>query len=45
MRAGPVETLVVDASVATKWHLTGEEHTDKVRQLPNIVWIGAYSGE
>ncbi len=31
----PSEALVVDASVATKWHLTdaSEEHTDKARLL------------
>lgn len=29
----PREAMVVDASVATKWHLTDEEHTDKARLL------------
>jgi len=33
MPAGPDEVLVIDASVATKWHLTGEEHTDKARLI------------
>jgi len=33
MSAGRIETLVVDASVATRWHLTGEEHTDKPRLI------------
>jgi predicted nucleic acid-binding protein len=29
----PSDAVVVDASVATKWHLTDEEHTDKARRL------------
>ncbi|MCL4543209.1 MAG: type II toxin-antitoxin system VapC family toxin [Chloroflexi bacterium] len=33
MSAGPAETLVVDASVATKWHLTGEEDTATARLI------------
>jgi len=33
MSVGPAETLVVDASLATKWHLSGEEYTDKARLI------------
>ena len=29
----PSEAVLVDASVATKWHLPDEEHTDKARLL------------
>ena len=29
----PSEAVVVDASVATKWHITDGEHTDKARLL------------
>ncbi|MCL4541669.1 MAG: hypothetical protein M1396_04955 [Chloroflexi bacterium] len=28
-----LKQLVLDASVATKWHLIGEEHTDKARLI------------
>lgn len=28
MNAGPAERFVVDASVATKWHLSGEGYTE-----------------
>lgn len=33
MNAGPAERFVVDASVATKWHLSGEGHTDEARLI------------
>ncbi|HLB12681.1 MAG TPA: type II toxin-antitoxin system VapC family toxin [Dehalococcoidia bacterium] len=33
MLQGDPKALVVDASVAAKWHLTDEEHTDKARLL------------
>jgi predicted nucleic acid-binding protein len=33
MSVGPTETLIVDASVATTWHLTGEEYTSKARLI------------
>jgi len=33
MSAGPAEVLVVDASVATKWLLTDEEHVDRARLI------------
>ena len=33
MRHGPIESYVVDASVAAKWHLTDEEHTEQARSL------------
>ena len=31
--ADEVEVIVVDASVAAKWHLPDEEHTDRARML------------
>ena len=31
--ADPAEALVVDASVAVKWHLTDEEHADRAAEL------------
>lgn len=33
MGAGPTERFVVDASVAVKWHLTGEGHTHEARLI------------
>jgi len=33
MSAGPADLLVVDASVAAKWHLSDEEHTEQARHI------------
>jgi predicted nucleic acid-binding protein len=33
MSVGPTDQIVVDASVAAKWLLSGEEHTDQARLL------------
>lgn len=54
MTAGPTNQVVVDASVAVKWLLPDEDHTDRARLLlrrygqaeiqpaPGVVWLGDY---